>query len=204
MKRLIITGSISAVLIVTTLILSIYSIFISNIFVDTITDIRIIDKTKKVACNHLRSCPGDFHYIIEWEGYSEKMDKLQKNKSEYVYSGEFPKIITGDYCGHYISDLEYGEITIVLLDRVILFLILIFISVILLVTINTKFYYKEKLEFIKDVKFISSILIFFGYDSIILNRLVRKIDYYKSYYTFSNFMTWLWLEYDKEKSSNIE
>lgn len=204
MKQLIIKGSISIVLIATILILSIYSIFISNIFVDTITDIRIIDKTKKIACGHSRSCPGGFHYIIEWEGYSENMGKLQKYKNEYVYSGEFPKLVTGDYCGHYISDLESGEITVVLIVRVVLFLILIAISVILPFTINTRFYYGEKLEFIGDVKFISSILIFFGYDPIILNRLVKKIDYCKSFNTFSNFMTWLWLEYDKEKSSNIE
>lgn len=204
MKKLIIKGSISIVLIAITLILSIYSIFISNIFIDTITDIRIIDKTKKIACNHSRSCPGNFHYIIEWEGYSENMDKLQKYKSEYTNLGKFPKIINGDYCGHYISDLEFGEITLVLLDRVILFLILIALSVILPITINTEFYYKEKLEFIGDVKFISSILIFFGYDPIILNRLVKKTDYYKSCNTFSGIMTWLWLEYDKEKSSNIE
>lgn len=205
MKQLIIKGSISAVLIATTLILTIYSIFISNIFVDTITDIRIIDKTKKVACSHSQSCPGGFHYIIEWEGYSENMDKLQKYKNGYVYFGEFPKIITGDYCGSYnISDLESGEVTVVLLERIILFLILIALSVILPITINTNFHYEEKLEFIKDVKFISSILIFFGYDPIILNRLVKKIDYYKSFNKFSNFMTWLWLEYDKEKSSNIE
>lgn len=204
MKRLIITGSISVVLIATTLILSIYSIFISNIFVDTITDIRIIDKTKKIACNHSHSCPGGFHYIIEWEGYSEKMNKLQKYKNEYVYSGEFPEIV--NCCSSYnISDLEFGEITVVLGGRIILFLILIAFSIMLpIAIIGTEFHYIEKLEFIEDVKFISSILIFFGYDSIILNRLVRKINYCKSFNTFSKFMTWLWLEYDKEKSSNIE
>ena len=196
MKSIVINTTLSIVLFLGTIVFWFCSICSEafNPFTKTVEDTRVIEKSTIKRCDH--STVGK----IIWEGkvgedWLKFEDRFSLNDYNTVYDSFY-----------YVSDIESGKVNLVRTGRIVLFSLFFAFSLCYVVIMSTSekeyFYNYTNTKFTKDVKFLSTTLIFFGYDENIIERTVNTLLERNEFYhicSINDIEKMFWEEYEKQK-----
>ena len=169
MKSIVINTLLSVVLFLGTIVFWFCSICSEtfNPFTKTVEYTRVIEKSTIKRCDH--STVGK----IIWEGkvgedWLRFDDRFDLKDNNTVYDSFY-----------YVSDIESGKVNQIRMGRVVLFIMLFAFSILYVVIMSSSdkvhFYDYTSTKFTKDLKFLSTTLIFFGYDENIIERTVNNL-----------------------------
>lgn len=168
MKSIVINSTLSIVLFLSVVVFWFCSICSEtfNPFTKTVKYIRVIEKST-ISCDH--STLGK----IIWEGkvgedWLKFDDRFNLCDNNTVYDSFYT-----------VSDIESGKVNRIRIGRVVLFVLLFAFSIIYVIIMSASdkdyFYNYTSAKFTKDLKFLSTALIFFGYDKNIIERTVNNL-----------------------------
>lgn len=200
MKSIVINTALSIVLFLGTIVFWFCSICSEtfNPFTKTVEFTRVIEKgTIKRR---------DYYTVgkIVWEGkvgedWLKFDDRFNLNDNNTVYNSFY-----------YVSEIESGKVNLVQTGRVVLIVMLFVFSLLYVTVISSAirgehFYNYTSTDFTKDIKFLSTALIFFGYDENIIERTVNNLlETYKNQVCYpigsvNDIEMMFWKEYEKQK-----
>lgn len=169
MKSIVINSILSVVLFLGTVVFWFCSICSEtfNPFTKTVEDTRVIEKSTIKRCDHCTIGK------IIWEGkvgedWLRFDDRFDLGDNNSVYDSFYT-----------VSDIESGKVNRARVGRIVLFVLLFAFSIIYVVIMSASdkdyFYNYTSTKFTKDLKFLSTALIFFGYDENIIERTVNNL-----------------------------
>ena len=171
-----------------------------NPFTKTVENTRVIEKGTITTDN----CCNNYNPVgkIIWEGkvgedWLKFEDRFDLGDNNTIYDSFY-----------YVSDIESGKVSLVRVGRVVLFIMLFTFSIsylIIMLTSDKEYFYNYTgAKFTKDLKFLSTTLIFFGYDENIIERTVNTLlerDRKNLYLidSVNDVEKMFWEEYEKQK-----
>lgn len=174
-----------------------------NPFTKTVECVRILEK-KTVDIGRCSNTCSHGHHLVEeivWEGKSDGEWQTYKDKVDIGSGNVYDSFYT-------LGDIESGKVDRVLIGRVLLFILVILPSIATYwaasFTSDSRFYDYTNTKFTKDIKFLSTALIFFGYDKNIIERTVNNLlerskNQIYLIYSVNDVEEMFWEEYNKQK-----
>ncbi len=169
MKSIVINSLLSVVLFLGTIVFWFCSICSEtfNPFTKTVEDTRVIEKSTIKRCDHCTVGK------IVWEGkvgedWLRFDDRYSLEDNNSVYDSFYT-----------INEIESGKVNRVRVGRIVLFIMFFAFSLCYVIIMSSSdkeyFYSYTSTKFTKDIKFLSTTLIFFGYDENIIERTVNTL-----------------------------
>lgn len=166
-----------------------------NPFTKTVEFTRVIEKSTINGCNQTVG-------TIIWEGkvgedWLRFDDRFDLGNNNSVYDSFYT-----------INEIESGKVNRVRVGRVVLFIMFFAFSLsyVIIMSASDKeyFYNYTNTKFTKDIKFLSTTLIFFGYDESIIERTVNTLLERNKNQTYligsvNDIEKMFWEEYEKQK-----
>lgn len=169
MKSIVINSILSVVLFLGTIVFWFCSICSDtfNPFTKTVEYTRVIEKGTIKRCDHctIGTIIWEGKVGEDWLRFDDRFDLKDNNT---VYDSFYT-----------INEIESGKVSRVRIGRVVLFVMFFAFSLLYVIIMSTSekeyFYNYTSTKFTKDIKFLSTTLIFFGYDENTIERTVNTL-----------------------------